>query len=156
MSNYHKKTIKYCEHDAPCVLEYDDGDLKPANSLTHLGLLSGAPDTDANSQSLYGSEFKGVDYKTPYYELMVHEKVSPPWLARQCEGGFLNRLKTLDEPVVTSYRELMMAPIPDSNNYGMLEGFNHNKKKCNCNINMFLVFILVICIIFFIVMTCCA
>lgn len=144
MSNYHKEKIKYCEHDAPCILEHNDTKNISINSLTHLGLLSGTSDID-NRYSINGAQFKTINYKTPYFETKVYKKIKPPWLARQCEGTFMNRTKILNEPIVSTYKELLLSPI-SGNNYETIEGFG-NINKFNRKIFIFIIILFFLLII---------
>lgn len=78
-------------------------------SLTKLGNLSGY---SKYSPATYGSSFKEVYYKIPYYETVVREIVVPPWLAQHQELTFMNELKRRNEPPVKTYRELKLGSIP--------------------------------------------
>lgn len=92
-------------------------------SLTHLGGLSGAPDTDLNfgyrssgvgTPFTYGAEIVELnDYPKPYYDVTVSQLVYPGWLGERQEATFMNRLKVLNEPEVKAYRDLKLYPVPD-------------------------------------------
>ena len=90
----------------------------PRNSLTHLGGLSGAPDNSYigdshDSDSNYGAEFKYINIKSPYYEPIISQRVSPGWLAEKQEQTFMNILKAKNEPPVKTYADLKLSSIPD-------------------------------------------
>jgi hypothetical protein len=142
----HKEIIKYCEDGNPCVL---DAPSYSTNSLTHLGLLPGGPDTDSNAQdNEYGAQFKSVNYKTPYYQLFVHERVKVPWLAAKCESTFMNRIKEKNEPPVKSYKDLLLSPLPYDNYGRVVEDFVAEESAGTINPVSFIVFC-VLCIVFF-------
>ena len=128
-----------CDNDVPCsaklnkLYNYLNND---RTSLTHLGRLSGAPDTNYNEMSSYGgnnygASFKQINKEKPYFHVLLKEKVIAPWLAQKQEATFMNRTKVKNEPEVKTYADLELTPISDLNyeKYEIDDHFYNNKCK---------------------------
>lgn len=111
-----------CDNDIPCMTDLNkrysvDANVE-YNSLTHLGNLSGAPDTNiTNSRGehdvMYGAEFVEANMDYPFYQTIVSQNVNPRWLSMDWEYDYMNRVTAKNRAPVKTYSGMIMTPIPD-------------------------------------------
>ena len=110
-----------CRPDIPCEVNQDIirkyTEENRAN-ITSIDGLSGIKDHNLNrgsghTPSMYGASFKEVNYNTPYFETMVMGLNKIPWYGERTDRGFMNQIKTYNEPEVKTYSQVEFEPIPD-------------------------------------------
>lgn len=57
----------------------------------------------------HGTEIKDIEIKTPYYERVIHKKITTPWLGEYAERFYMNQLKELEFGSTQSYKDLKLG-----------------------------------------------
>ncbi len=91
---------------------------------------------------MMAAEFMPVTIHTPYYEKMITQPVSVPWLAQRMEKTYMNNTKVLNEDPVVLYKQLSLKHV---RNDDYLEFFEDDGKNIMFK-SMFFVFLLLILI----------
>lgn len=80
--------------------------------LTDIGNIDGY---EYDGSKTYGAEIEEVKIIPKYYEVDETEYYLKPWLAEAAESTFMNNTKLLNEPPVTTYRDLRLSQYHNKN-----------------------------------------
>lgn len=146
------------------------------HSLTHLDGLSGSVPlgTEIGSSShkvdinMGGAEFKNVEYKTPYYEYTITERIVPPWLGLEQEKTFMNYIKDKNEPEVKTYKNIKLNPVSTrkyesykpiinttTERYKNIEAFDLNPRENQWNNIMKIIIVILLIYYLYYIFTSC-
>jgi|688.fasta_scaffold519582_1 hypothetical protein len=112
-------------------------------SLTDIIGLEGAVENNAYDGSINGTEFMPVNMHTPYYERVITQTVSVPWLAQDMEKTYMNRTKEFNEPPVETYKELKLSNL-SGQQYENVENFGENTSNLTFKILCFIFLVMLV------------